>query len=139
VIVKFAPGAGLVVEGQLDAGGTRGAPIYLTALSDDAHGGDTDNVDRDPARGEWLGLQLNPNNTSVTVRLEDVSILYAVTGVDILNPVDLQVSNLTIAESQLFGMACQAPLPASPEEMEIEFENNGQDVSGCAETILVSP
>ncbi len=139
IIVKFSQGAELVIEGQVIAGSASGDPVYLTALSDDNHGGDTDNINREPMRGEWLGLRLNPNNTSVSVSLFDVSILYAATGLQFINPVELQVDALIIAESQSYGMVCTVPLGLLIEEMNIKFNNNGQDTSGCSELPLITP
>ena len=61
-VVKFLPQAGLTVEdgGILEALGSEGAPIILTALADDAAGGDTnyDAAGSAPLPGAWEGIQL---------------------------------------------------------------------------------
>jgi hypothetical protein len=131
VIVKFTQQAGLIVEGRLELGAPGGEMVTLTAFSDDSYGGNTDNLSTSVFRGAWTGLVLNPNNTIVETKLNNVLILYAMTGIDLLNPVSFEVRDLRIAESQLFGMLCKSFVQFSWEEAEIDFQNNGQDFSGC--------
>jgi len=131
VIVKFAPQAGLIVEGQFLAGAIDGEQVILTAFSDDENGGDTDNLTQTPVRGAWDGLVLNPNNTAVATSLINTSILYAMTGIEVLNPIQFEAAGLLLAESQLYGISCQASVQLPLDAASIEFSNNTQDVSGC--------
>ena len=131
VVVKFAQQANLIVEGKLEVGMPGMERVTLTAMSDDGYGGNTDSLAQSTFRGAWIGLTLNPNNTIVDISLNNVSILYAMTGIDLLNPINFDVADLIIAESQLYGISCKVPMQFSFEDAIIEFENNGLDLSGC--------
>lgn len=52
--------------GTIDAQGTSLAPVVLTSIRDDAHGGDTQNDGNTttPQPGDWTGLELQPGDTS---------------------------------------------------------------------------
>lgn len=76
VIVKFAPGTSLTIAqgATLLAKGTRAAPIILTSLKDDAHGGDT-NGDGDataPQAGDWQSIHVSGG----VARFEHTHIFY---------------------------------------------------------------
>jgi ribosomal protein L37E len=139
VIVKFAQQAGLIVEGRLEAGQPGGEKVIFTALSDDTFGGNTDKSSNPVFRGAWTGLTLNPQNTSVIVSLNNAAIHYAMTGIDILNPISFQATQLSISGSQLYGMACGISLQLSLQDGEIDFQNNGQDIFGCIFEQLLEP
>ncbi len=67
VVVKFTPGSRITVlnGGKLEATGTTSAKVILTALTDDAAGGD-DNLDGNkshPQPGEWAGVGAEPGGT----------------------------------------------------------------------------
>ena len=131
VVVKFAQQASLIVEGQLEVGMPGMERVTFTALPDGSYGGNTDNLSQSAFRGAWIGLILNPNNTNVDVSLKNVSILYAMTAIDILNPINFEMLDLSIAESQLYGILCKIPIQVLFEDVGIEFSNNGLDYSGC--------
>jgi hypothetical protein len=139
VIVKFTQQAGLIIEGRLEIGALREERVILTALSDDTYGGNTDNLFASVFRGAWSGVKLNPNNTLVEVTLNNVLILYAMTGIEMLNPVSFEVNELGLLESQLYGMLCSVPLQFVLGDVVIDFSNNGQDISGCIDETLVQP
>lgn len=131
VIIKFAPQAGLVIEGQASLGNSGGEVTYLTSLADDSSGGNTDNINQPPIRGSWQGLRLNPNNTQVILALNNLAIQYALTGLEVINPLTWQVKELMIAESQQYGISCAAAFDLSMLVSEISFLNNLVDFAGC--------
>lgn len=64
VVVKFMNGAGLVVEGKIEALGSVDLPVYFTSILDDSVGGDT-NEDGDsttPGMGDWDYIFINSGN-----------------------------------------------------------------------------
>lgn len=131
VIIKFAPQAGLVIEGQASLGNSGSEVSYLTSLADDSNGGNTDNINQPPIRGSWQGLRLNPNNTQVILALNNLAIQYALTGLEVINPLTWQVKELTIAESQQYGISCASAFDLSMLASEISFLNNLVDFGGC--------
>jgi hypothetical protein len=139
VVVKFTQQAGFVVEGRLEVGLPGDERVILTAFSDDSFGGNTDNQFTSAFRGAWTGLTLNPANTAVGVSLNNVAILYATTGLDILNPISFEATELSISDSQLYGMSCGIPFQISLQDGEIDFHNNGQDSFGCIIEQLLEP
>ena len=64
-VVKFGERLGCpVVQGMLDAQGTAGAPLALTSVSDDAHGGDTNGDGTSQGQpGQWAGLRFAAGST----------------------------------------------------------------------------
>jgi hypothetical protein len=139
VVVKFTQQAGFVVEGRLEVGLPGDERVILTAFSDDSFGGNTDNQSTSVFRGAWTGLTLNPANTTVAVSLNNVAILYATTGLNILNPISFDATELSISDSQLYGMSCGIPFQLSLQDGEIDFHNNGQDSFGCIIEQLLEP
>jgi ribosomal protein L37E len=139
VVIKFAPQSGLIVEGRLQAGQKDAETVSFTALADDSVGGDTDNSQQTPIRGFWKGIAVNPNNTNAQLALFSVIIRYASTSLEVLNPVEWQVSSLSVEESQLYGISCAATFETFVLPDEITFTNNGQDISGCQVAPLPTP
>ncbi len=75
-VVKLL-GAGLTVDGTLNAQGTAATPVIFTSLKDDGPEGDTgnDNGTSTPHAGDWGDIQLDSGSTSNV--LSYVEVLYA--------------------------------------------------------------
>lgn len=92
VVVKFAPYAGLEVEGSLVSAGTAEAPVVLTAVSDDTVGG-VSGLSGSPLRSDyWNGL--GSGFGGVSLALDHTDVRYA--GID-------AVSALTLTDSSVTG------------------------------------
>jgi hypothetical protein len=139
VIIKFAPQAGLVIEGQASLGNSGGETSVLTSLADDSTGGNTDNINQPPIRGSWQGLRINPNSTQVVLALNNLAIQYALTGLEVINPVTWQVEGLKIAESQQYGISCAGSFDLSMLTSEVSFMNNLVDFAGCIFVLETAP
>ncbi len=76
LILKFAPGAQLTVQGTLVARGAANAPIIFTSFKDDSVGGDTngDGTVSVPAPGDWDRIYVNAAGARAT--LDYVQLLY---------------------------------------------------------------
>jgi len=70
-VIKFHPTDGpylvLGSNGTIIANGTSTNPIIFTSYKDDSHGGDTngDGAITQPAKGDWLDINLNDQNGSI--------------------------------------------------------------------------
>lgn len=131
VIVKFAPETGLIVEGQMQAGQRNNTPVIFTTLADDEFGGDTDSTFQDTRRGGWLGLTVNPNNTNASLSLFSVRIRFATVGLLLTNLENWEYADLTIENSQAFGLSCDETFPFDPTNEEISLLNNGIPTESC--------
>jgi parallel beta-helix repeat protein len=68
VIVKFATGARLTVNGSINANGTPDSLIIFTSIKDDSYGGRTDTNNTFPAvRGDWDMVWLSNGQNSSSV------------------------------------------------------------------------
>ncbi|MFQ5515552.1 MAG: right-handed parallel beta-helix repeat-containing protein, partial [Myxococcota bacterium] len=77
VIVKFAPGTYLRVDGTLEAVGTAAQPVVFTAHADDVYGGDTNgDGPSEGVPGAWDSIWLNRG----TARLEHAVVRYGGSG-----------------------------------------------------------
>jgi hypothetical protein len=133
VVVKFAPGAGLVVEGQLEAG-VKGDSfqVTFTALGDNTIGGDTQPDAPALNRGTWLGIAVNPNDTGASLSLFGVNIRYAQVGLFLTRLTAWEFDSLTVSNSQLFGISCDALsfIPSDP-QLKLMLVDNGGDTLIC--------
>ncbi|NOY46220.1 MAG: hypothetical protein GXP50_12340, partial [Deltaproteobacteria bacterium] len=77
-ILKFDPGRGLDVYGDLVTRGTPSEPVVLTSLTDDDHGGDT-NADgpSQGSPGQWGGLRFRSTSDAGVSRLQGALVRYA--------------------------------------------------------------
>ncbi|MCC6188326.1 MAG: hypothetical protein IT318_04800 [Anaerolineales bacterium] len=131
VVLKFAPESGLVVEGELWAGRVDAVPVIFTALADDSVGGDTNTTSSGPNRGDWHGIAANPNNTDAQLSLFGVEIRYATIGLFLNNLPDWQFDVLTISNSQLFGLSCDAASLFVPDDPRLLLLENGAETLAC--------
>jgi hypothetical protein len=131
VVIKFAAQSGLVIEGELQAGQAGGAIVTLTALADDAIGGDTDSESPEPNRGAWLGIAVNPNNTNAKLSLLGVNISYATIGLFLVNMPQWEFDALTVSNSQLYGLSCDAASLFVPEDPKLILLGNGAETLSC--------
>ncbi len=131
VVIKFAPQSTLIVEGQLRVGQAGGALVTFTALADDSIGGDTNAEPLAPNRGDWLGIAVNPNNTDAKLSLFGVSINYAGIGLFLTNMPEWEFDALTISNSQLYGMSCDALSLFAPDDLRLVLLENGAETLTC--------
>lgn len=113
VVVKFGPGAGLVVGGTVQLG----EGVVLTALSDDSVAGQTSATAGTPAAGDWAGVRITATASSPFSRAE---IRYAAIGLDLAH-------NYAPGFLSLIGNAIGVRLrgPISPQFSEYRFLSNG--------------
>jgi hypothetical protein len=131
VVVKFDNQGQLLVEGDLLVGEGNGALVSFTALSDDGVAGDTDNSLLTPVRGSWLGIVVNPNNTGPRLSLFRMEIRFATIGLNLSDMSTWEFDELTISDSQLYGISCDSLSSFPSEEDGIELLNNGGETLGC--------
>jgi parallel beta-helix repeat protein len=78
VIVKFADGASVSVNGTLNAIGTASQPIVFTSYRDDLHGGDinADGIATMPYNGAWAGLRFYDTSNDSDCKLSYAIVMY---------------------------------------------------------------
>lgn len=130
-IIKFARGAGIVVDGQLLVGERLGERAILTSLDDDTVGGDTNNDVSTPSRGSWSGIVVNPNNTNATLALFNATIQYATTGLQIANLPEWEYEGFIISNSQHYGLSCDATSLFVANDPNLILIDNGLETESC--------
>lgn len=108
-VIKFAPGAGLNVNGILTAAGAAGNEVIFTSFYDDDAGGDLNNDDASttPAAGDWAGVVFN--NKTATSTFFYAKFYYASTALTYNeSPVSLTDS---IFENNDLGVTAEDNLP----------------------------
>ena len=115
-VIKFASGAGLLIDGWLIAQGTEGHPVFFTSIKDDAIGGDTnaDGFSTSPAAGNWV--QIRFTSTSGNSILDQVVVRYGgsntATGALFFDGgAPGTISHLTVMGSQYRGLYCMDSSP----------------------------
>jgi hypothetical protein len=131
VVVKFAPQSGVTVEGGILAGEADGALVVFTSLEDSSVGAATEDIEQEPRRGSWLGININPNSPDQIVSLREVEIRYATVGLYLTNLANWDYQNVTIVYSQYLGLSCDANSLFLPEDPNLVLQDNGEDTTGC--------
>ena len=133
VVIKFGLQVGLIVEGKLSVSGTEQSPVIFTTLSDDEAGGNTDKPKTTPSRGDWVGLVVNPNNTSeVGLSLTYTEIRYAANGISLVNMPVWTYDHLIISDSQDFGIKCDELSAFTVQNDNIQFIRYGSEPMSCS-------
>lgn len=122
-VIKFAPGAGILVEGVLRAVGTAEKKTVFTSIRDDGFGGDTDaNGPQTPEPGDWYGLTIN-SPVDQPSSIQHVIIRYGHNALTINS--SLSVLNSEISRSKGIGIS----VPSSPKQTIISkntISDNGE-------------
>jgi hypothetical protein len=130
-VVKFGQQGGLVIDGQLFAGQQDAEKVVFTSLADSSLGGTTHNSWVQPNRGAWAGISVNPNETNARLSLLGVDIRFAVIGLHLTNMFNWEYQDLTIANSQMFGISCDLSSLYLSEDTRIILVNNGLETITC--------
>ena len=104
--------AGFDVYGSLTVAGTPASPVVMTSLTDDTVGGDT-NGDKTATKGapwDWGGLGIKSTSTFTAASLR---VAYAATGIQVLTPQKLELTDVQIDGSYWDALSIGAgPLDA---------------------------
>jgi len=121
VVVKFAPGTGINVQGSLSIGAPNAAQlVVLTSANDDGEIPALPGSTGVPVSGEWLGLSYGPGAKG---SVDNAEIRYAWTGLDLFAPIP--VSNLNILYSGSEGLWWHALGPAPQTTLSNVFVEGG--------------
>ena len=128
VVVKFYSGAGLTINGALDAQGTSDLPVVFTSYKDDRYGGDLnlDGYGSSPANGDWRGIYFTNSADDANCVIDHAVIRFggsANSGMVYSYQTDLSISNSIFSNSSTNGIRTyQASLELSNNEI---FGNSG--------------
>jgi hypothetical protein len=102
VVVKFASGASLVVEGKMEVNGSSSLPVYFTSILDDSVGGDTngDGENTTPSMGDWEYLFVN--SVGETSILNNFIQRYSNTGLYVYNSQSVNSINFNSDNGVIF-------------------------------------
>ena len=130
VVLKFRTGQGIDVVGRLTSVGSAAAPVVLTSLADDEHGGDT-NLDgpSSGAPGDWRGVAFvtgTPSNEMRHTRVRHFGEAGA-PGVH-LQVFDVDVDLVDCRIERGAGPALDLASAALPEVVRCSFDDNQRAV-----------
>lgn len=131
VVLKFASGTGLLVNGDLFTGQLDSESVYFTALADDTIGGDTDSLEQSPNRGSWLGIEVNSSLTNAQLELLNTDIRFATNGIYLTEVSEWVYEVLSISESQFYGITCDELSNFDPQVGNVDLSNNGYETLTC--------
>ena len=133
-VVKFALGAGMVVEGELNGAGTADSPVVFTSLQDDSVAGDTngDGGASQPKPGGWNDVYFAPRSRG---RLEHCIFKYGGSGSQLAGTSHFALGSVTCENSSPALSNCEFTdsatngfyaLTASPVLTGCSFRRNGR-------------
>ncbi len=94
VTFEFDPATAFLIEGTIDVQGVNGNPVTFSSSSGT------------PARGDWPGIEIKAASTGAT--FDWMIIEYAETAIDIETPANAVITNSTIREFSVNGVAATA-------------------------------
>jgi len=109
VVVKFYSGAGLTINGGLDAQGTSDFPVVFTSYKDDQYGGDLnlDGYDTTPVNGDWRGIYFTNQADDGACVIDNAVIRYggsANSGMIYAYQTNFPITNSVISNSSTNGI-----------------------------------
>ena len=131
VVLKFTPNSGMLIDGKLQAGQEGNEWVYFTSLADDTIGGDTDSLELAPNRGSWLGLETNSKLTDAQLELIKTEVRYATNGIYLTKMPEWFYEDLSISDSQFYGVSCDELSYFDPAEGNVTLSNNGFETLSC--------
>lgn len=116
VIVKFAYGSSLIVDGTLRAVGTPAQPITFTSYKDDSIGDDTngDGSQSEPMRGDWSAVQFRDPSSDANSIIDHAVIRYGgrfETGMVTLTNASPKIRYTIITEGENSGISTNFSSP----------------------------
>ena len=142
VIVKFAPGRSLRVDGGLVAVGQADNPVVFTAFADDTVGGDNNgDGPSEGTPGAWGTLELRGANTDAVSRLEHAIVRFggtvSVAGSIRLIGADVPVVDCEITHGGSHGLVISNASPLIANNQITDHQGPGVYVAGVSQPTVI--